>query len=156
MAFYKGRKIKRRESIEHLWKFMNASLTGFRKKTKFENRRQQASLYEWIAKMYKTSIILYLACWGFTYFVFEILKLHWLKQISGVKDHASFCFPCAVCFGWVLGHFIVTLQFHLHWHDYNEVVMRCNHSFSSLVRLSCVHKSCGEPRPTSLWQCNVN
>ena len=27
--------------------------------------------------------------------------------------------------------------------------MRCNHSFSSLVRLSCVHRSCGEPRPTS-------
>ena len=25
----------------------------------------------------------------------------------------------------------------------------CNHSFSSLVRLSYVHQSCGEPRPTS-------
>ena len=28
--------------------------------------------------------------------------------------------------------------------------MRCNHSFSSPVRLSCVHRSCGEPRPTSV------
>ena len=77
------------------------------------------------------------------------VMIHWLGRLGrcvGASDHASFCLPCGVCFGCVLGHFIVPLQLHLHLHDYNEVVTSCNHSFSSPVRLSCVHRSCGEPR----------
>ena len=80
------------------------------------------------------------------------VMIRWLGRLGrcvGANDHASFCLPCGVCFGCVLEHFIGTLQLHLHYHDYNEVVMRCNHSFSSPVRLSCVHRFCGEPRPTS-------
>ena len=81
------------------------------------------------------------------------VMIRWLGRLGrcvGASDHASFCLPCGVCFGCVLGHFIVTLPLHLHYHAYNEVVMRCNHSFSSPVCLSCVHRSCGEPCPTSV------
>ena len=66
----------------------------------------------------------------------------WLGRLGhyvGASDHAIFCFPCDVCFGCVLRHLIVTLQLHLHLHDYIEVVMHCNDSFSSPVRLLCVH-----------------
>ena len=70
----------------------------------------------------------------------------------GASYHATFCFPCGVCCGCVLGHLIVTLQVHLHSHDYIVVVTCCNYSFSSLVRLSCIHRSCGEPRPTSPYK----
>ena len=65
----------------------------------------------------------------------------------GTSDHAISCFPCGICFGCVLRHLIVILNLHLH--DYIEVVTLCNDSFSSLVRLPCVHRSYGEPRPTS-------
>ena len=67
----------------------------------------------------------------------------------GTNNHAIFCFPCGVCLGCVLRHLIVPLQLHLHLHDYIEVVMHCDDSLSSLVRLPCVHRSCGDPRPTS-------
>ena len=36
-----------------------------------------------------------------------------LGRCGGARDHASFCLSYGVCFGCVLGHFIVALQFHL-------------------------------------------
>ena len=83
----------------------------------------------------------------------EYHMIRWLGRLGrcvGASDHAIFCFLYGVCLGCVLGHFIVTLQLHLHSHDYIAVVMCCNDSFSSLVRLSCIHRSCGEPHPTSV------
>ena len=83
------------------------------------------------------------------------VMIRWLGRLGrcvGTSYHPIFCFPLAVCFGGVLGHFILILQLHLHLHDYIEVVMSCNCSCSSPVRLSCTHQSCGEPRPTSLAQ----
>ena len=80
------------------------------------------------------------------------VMIRWLDRLGrcvGASDHARFCLPYGVCFGCILGHFIVPLQLHFRLHDYNEIVTSCNHSFSSPVRLSCVHRSCGEPRPTS-------
>ena len=79
--------------------------------------------------------------------------IRWLGRLGrcvGASDHAIFCLPCGVCFGCVLGHLLVTLQLHLHFCHYIEVVTCCNDSFSSPVRLSYVHRSCGEPRPTSV------
>ena len=45
------------------------------------------------------------------------VMIRWLGRLGrcvGTSYHAIFCFPRAVCFGCVLGHFIVTLQLHLH------------------------------------------
>ena len=80
-------------------------------------------------------------------------EIHWLGRLGccvETNDHAIFCFPCGVCFGCVLRHLIVTLQLHLHLHGYIEVVTCCNDSFSSPLRLPYMHRSCGEPRPTSV------
>ena len=88
-----------------------------------------------------------------------VLMIRWLGRLGrclGASDHAIFCFPCGVCFGCVWGHLIVTLQLHLHSHDYIAVVACCNDSFSSPICLSCVHRSCGEPRPTSFDACILN
>ena len=40
------------------------------------------------------------------------VMIRWLGRLGrcvGASDHGIFCFPCDVCFGCVLGHFIVTL-----------------------------------------------
>ena len=90
------------------------------------------------------------------------VMIHWLGRSGrcvGANNHAIFCFPCGVCFGCVVRHLIVTLQLHLHFYHYIAVVTCCNNSFSSPIHLPCVHRSCGEPRPTlaclssGFWSC---
>ena len=47
----------------------------------------------------------------------SLMIICWLGRLGrcvGASDHASFCLPCGVCFGCVLGDFIVILQLHLH------------------------------------------
>ena len=41
------------------------------------------------------------------------VMIRWLGHLGrcvGTSDYAIFCFPCGACFGYVLGHLIVTLQ----------------------------------------------
>ena len=41
------------------------------------------------------------------------VMIRWLGRLGrcvGTSNHAIFCLSCDVCFGCVLGHFIVTLQ----------------------------------------------
>ena len=81
--------------------------------------------------------------------------IRWLGRLGrcvGTNDHATKCSACFGCCGCVLGCSYIELQLYLHCHDYIAVVTCCNHSFSYPVRLPCVHRSCGEPRPTSVYQ----